>query len=333
VPGAKVPGEWRKAVGLCEATMSGQANEINDVAPTSLSHIIGQRAVVEQVRVAIEAAFADGKKFDHALLVGPPGLGKTQIASVIACEMATELHEVLGQGVKAAADLNGILLAAQDKEIVHFDEVHEMKREFQTALYRAVEERKLFARGRSSRVQSIPLADFSVLLSSTDEFSVQQPLRDRMRLVLRFEFYSVGELTTLLRQRSVGLRWHVEESVFPLIAQRSRGTPRLALRLLQSCRRVCLSEGKATITLAHLERACLLEGIDALGLGPTDQQYLRILAEGDSRLNVVASRLGLPARTVSHVVEPFLLRAGLVVKDDQSRRQLTALGREHLRGV
>jgi Holliday junction DNA helicase RuvB len=310
--------------------MSDQAHEINDVSPSSLSHVIGQRSVVEQVRVAIEAAFADAKKFDHALLVGAAGLGKTQLASVIACEMASGLHEVLGQSVKAAADLNAILLAARDKEIVHFDEVHEMKREFQTALYRAVEERKLFVRGRSSRVQSIPLADFTALLSTTDEFAVLQPLRDRMKLVLRFEFYSADDLTTLVKQRSLALRWQADEQVFPLIAERSRGTPRLALRLLQSCRRVCRAEGKSTITPAHLGKACRLEGTDVLGLGGVERQYLRILAEGDSRLNVIASRLGLPARTVSHVVEPFLFRASLVVKDDQSRRQLTGPGRAHL---
>jgi Holliday junction DNA helicase RuvB len=304
--------------------------DINGVSPTSLNHIVGQRAVVEQVRVAVEAAFADGKKFDHSLLVGPPGLGKTQMAAVIAAEMATELHEVLGQSVKTAADLNAILLAAQDKQIIHFDEVHEMKKEFQTSLYRAVEERKLFVQGRSRRVQSIELGDFTLLLSTTDEYSLLQPLRDRMKLLLRFQFSSVEELTTLVRQRCHAIGWQVEADVFPLIAQRSRGTPRLAIRLAQSCRRVCRSEGKSTITLAHLEMACRLEGIDSLGLGPTEQQYLRILAEGDSRLNVIASRLGLPARTVSQVTEPFLIRAGLVVKDDQGRRQMTALGREHL---
>jgi Holliday junction DNA helicase RuvB len=218
--------------------------EIGDVSPTSLSHIIGQRSVVEQVRVG---------------------------------------SQVFLQG------------------------------------------------GRSRRgPQSIPVADFTLLLSTTDEYRLAQPLRDRMRLLLRFEFYGEDDLTTLLRQRSQALRWRVDEAVFPLIARRARGTPRLALRLLQSCRRVCCAEGRSTVTLPDLERACSLEGVDALGLGPTEQQYLSVLAEGGTRLNVIASRLGLPARTVAEVCEPFLIRVGLVVKDEGSRRELTALGREHL---
>jgi holliday junction DNA helicase RuvB len=306
--------------------------DINDVAPTSLSHIIGQRSVVDQVRVAVEAAFADARKFDHAMLVGPPGLGKTQLASVIAQEMAVEFTEALGQSIKTPGDLNALLLAAKDKSVLHLDEAHELKKEFQTALYRAIEGRKLFVQGRSSQVQSIPLADFSVLLSTTDEYCLLQPLRDRMKLVLRFSFYAEEELAVLLKQRSRALNWVVDEGVFPLIAQRARGTPRLALRLLQSARRVCRAEGERTITLSHLERACGLEQIDALGLGPTEQEYLRILAEGDTRLNVIASRLGLPPRTVSQVTEPFLLRAGFLVKDDNGRRQLTAVGRQHLNG-
>ncbi len=307
-----------------------QASEINDVTPTSLNHCIGQRSVVEQVRVALDAAQQDGKKYDHSALVGPPGIGKSQMASVIAQEMATEFHEILGQSIKNAADLNAVLLAARDRDIIHIDECHELKKVFQTSLYRAIEGRKLFIQGQSTRVQSIPLADFTLLLSTTDEYCLLQPLRDRCRLVLRFQFYADDELATILQQRSRALAWQVDEAVFDPIAQRSRGTPRLALRLLQSARRVCRSEGEKAITPDHLERACLLEQIDGLGLGPTEQQYLRILGEGDSRLNVIASRIGLPTRTVSQVTEPFLIRVGLVIKDDSGRRQLTAEGREHL---
>jgi Holliday junction DNA helicase RuvB len=309
-----------------------ESNEINDVAPTALSHIIGQKSVVAQVAVALEAAFADGKKFDSALLIGPPGVGKSAMARVIADEMAAQLHEVLGQSVASPADLNGLLLIAQNRDVIHIDEAHELDKTYQTSLYLAVDQRRIALQaGRGGRgPQSVPLADFTLLVSTTDEYALLQPLRDRMKLLLRFDFYTPEELTDILRHRSRALRWMADEAVFPLIAQRARGTPRLALRLLQACRRVCRAEGENSITLEHLDRACQLEQIDALGLGPTEQQYLRILAGGDTRLNVIASRLGLPSRTVSQVTEPFLIRAGLVMKDDQGRRQLTAEGREHL---
>jgi Holliday junction DNA helicase RuvB len=307
------------------------SNEINDVAPTSLKHMIGQRGVMAQVAVALDAAFADNKKFDSSLLVGPPGCGKSQTARIIAAEMAADLHEVLGQSIGCAADLNALLLSAKDKDVVHVDEAHELDKEFQTALYLAMDQRRIVLQSRSkSGPQSIPLADFTLLLSTTDEYCLLQPLRDRMRLVLRFEFYAVEELTTLLHQRANALGWPVHEELLPRIARRSRGTPRLALRLLQSCRRVCRSEGETTITGGHLRRACQLEGLDDFGLGPAEQRFLEALAGGASRLNVIASMLGLPARTVSGVIEPFLLRAGLVVKDDGGRRELTAKDREHL---
>jgi holliday junction DNA helicase RuvB len=307
-------------------------NEINDVAPSSLKHLIGQKGVIAQIAVALEAAFADTKKLDDALLVGPPGLGKTQLAKVIAAELATGFHEVLGQAIESNADLNAVLLAAKDKDVVFFDECHELAKEHQTALYLAIDQRKIsLGGGRSGRSpQSIPIANFTLLLATTDEYCLLQPLRDRMKLTLRFGFYSKDEVAEMLLHRSRALGWPVDEAVLAQIAQRSRGTPRLALRLLQSCRRVVRSEGQNNITLEHLERACLLEGIDQMGLGPTEQEYLSLVAEGASRLNVIASRLGLPARTVSHVIEPFLLRAALLEKDHQGRRHLTAFAREHL---
>jgi len=150
-----------------------------------------------------------------------------------------------------------------------------------------------------------------------------------MRLVLRFSFYDPADLAQIVRQRAAALGWQVEEEVIPLIATRSRGTPRLALRLAQAAHRVARAGGEWAVTSDHLRRACRLEQIDDLGLGPTERGYLRILLEGPTRLNMLASRLGLPTRTVAEVTEPFLIRAGLVEKDDLSRRQLTALGRGH----
>ena len=304
-------------------------NEISDVKPTSIRHIVGQVGVVTQVGVALDAAFADGRKFDSALLVGPPGMGKSALAAVIAEEMATEFHEVLGQSITSIGDLNALLLEARDKDVVHIDEAHQLDRKYQTALYLALDKQSLF--GGRRLVQPIPIADFTLLLSTTDEYCLLQPLRDRMKLTLRFEFYSDQELTLLLRHRCRALTWDIDEGVLPMIAQRSRGTPRLALRLLQACWRVCRAEGERAILPSHFERACALEQIDGLGLGSTERKYLSILAEGPSRLNVISMILGLPTRTVAQVTEQYLVRAGLIDKDKSGMRQLTAKGLDHVR--
>ncbi|KAA0131589.1 AAA family ATPase [Gimesia chilikensis] len=309
--------------------MSNQ-REVGDVKPSSLNHLIGQQGVIDQVRVAIDAAHMDGKKFDHALLVGPPGLGKSALANVISQEMAADFHEILGQSIGGPADLNALLLSAKDGDVIHIDECHELGKEYQTALYLALDKRKLTISGKGRSSQSLPLADFTLLLSTTDEYGLLQPLRDRMKLLLRLQFYTVEDLTSVLIQRCRALVWDVHEEIFPKISRRSRGTPRLALRLLQSCHRVCRSEGEDTITARHLQRACQLEGIDEIGLGPTERQYVELLSDGATRLNVLASALGLPSRTVSEVVEPFLIRTNLVMKDDQGRRQLTQQGHDHL---
>jgi len=304
--------------------------ETVDAQPQSISQLCGQTGVIDQVLVALDAAQMDGKKFDDSLLVGPPGCGKSQVASVIANEMAEDFHEVLGQSLSSLADLNALLLQAKDRSVVHIDECHELDKSIQTALYLALDKRKLLIGGKGKTPQGIPIANFTLLLSTTDEYCLLQPLRDRMKLTLRFQFYSDAELAKLTYRRAVALGWDVCELALPQIAKRGRGTPRIALRLLESCRRVARSLGDDTITMEHLSKACSLEGIDDAGLGPTEQQYLSILGEGASRLNVIASRLGLPTRTVSQVTESFLIRSGFIEKDDQGRRQLTAFGRDHL---
>jgi len=306
-----------------------QSKQVNDAVPSSLSHLVGQTAVIAQVRTAIDAAFEDKGRFDDALLVGPPGTGKSQLANVIAQEMATGFHECLGQSIKNIGDLNALLLAAADNDIIHIDECHELNKESQTALYLAIDKRTIFVNSKR-RPEALPIAEFSLLLSTTDEYDLLAPLRDRMKLTLRFEYYSDEELTLLLRHRAKALGWPVDEQVLPLIAQRSRGVPRLALRLLQSCRRVCRSEGEHAIAAIHFERACHLEQLDGQGLGPMENKYLAILKDGPSRLNVIASVLGLPTRTVSTVTEQYLIRAGLIDKSKDGLRELTARGREHV---
>ena len=178
-------------------------SEVNDTAPSSIRHIVGQQHVVEQVSVALDAAFADGVAMPHGMLVGPPGLGKTATAHVIACEMASDLHEVLGQTIRSPADLNALLLAAKDRDVIHIDEAHELDRSYQTALYLALDQKQVLLAGdRNGNTPSgIPLADFTLLLSTTDEYGLLQPLRDRMRLTLRFEFYAVDDLIRLLQSK------------------------------------------------------------------------------------------------------------------------------------
>lgn len=303
-------------------------NEINNAQPSSLAHLIGQKAVIAQVATALDAAFEDHNRFDHSLLVGGPGLGKSQLASVIAQEMAVDFREVLGLSITTLSDLNALLLEAKDKDILHIDEAHGLDRQLQTALYLALDKRAIVGKWLP---QPLPLADLTLLLSTTDEYCLLQPLRDRMKPTLRFEFYSDEELTLLLRWRCKALAWNIDEGVLPMIAQRSRGTPRRALRLLQACRRVCRANGERDIRPVHFESACQLEQIDYLGLGSTEQKYLSILAEGPSRLNVISTILGLPTRTVAAVTEQYLIRSGLIDKDKSGMRQLTRKGLEHVR--
>ena len=308
-------------------------NDVNheSARPTSLRHLVGMQRIREQVQIAIDSSFADATKFPSTLLISEPGLGKSELVSVIKHEMAVDLHHLIGSSVGHISDLNGLLLGAQDKDIIYINEADSLKSDFQVALYLALDRGKVVLSGGKSgkSPQSIPIPDVTIILDSNFEFSILPALRDRMKQVLYVPFYSEDELAEILRRRVRALGWNLQDEVLPYLASLSKGTPRQALRLLSASYRVSRSLEEKIVTLVHAMRAVDLEGLDEKGLTLQEQSYLRALAEGVSRLGVISSRIAMPTSTVQRVVEPYLIRSGLISKDE-GRRELTASGREHV---
>jgi holliday junction DNA helicase RuvB len=263
-------------------------NDVNheNVRPTSLRHLVGMQKIKDQVQVAIDASFADGANFPNTLLISEPGLGKSELVSVIHHEMAVDLHTVLGISIGHVADLNGLLLGAQDKDIIYVNEADSLKPEFQVALYLAIDQGKVvLSGGKSGRSpQSIPIPNVTIILDSNFEFSLLPALRDRMKQTLYVPFYSDDELAEILRRRVRALGWDVDGDVLPYLASLSKGIPRQSLRLLSASHRVSRSGNERTMTLGHAKRAVAMEGLDEKGLTVQEQSYLRALAAGASRL-------------------------------------------------
>ncbi len=314
--------------------MPESAADINAFAPTILERFTGSRSIVERVRIALEAAWADGIKFPNTLMVGPPGLGKTLLASIISKEMGAEsLHEQLGSNLNYRGTLAGFLLEPSDREVALLDEADGMTNLSQVGLYKALEDRKIYsdtAGPDSSR--AIQIDDFTLVACTNHEHSLVPPLRERFRLILRFDYYSAEDMVTLMDQRARMLGWDIEPEILPLLAERSRGVPRVGLRLMESCRRTARSEAAVVTNRKHFKRTMELEGIDNLGLDELERRYLAILQEagGAVRPGVMAARLGLPMLSISSVIEGFLLREGLIIRSDGGRL-LTPKGLRHIR--
>jgi Holliday junction DNA helicase RuvB len=307
--------------------------DVNDCGPQVIEQYVGQRQVVRRCKIALEASWNEGTRLPHMLMLGSPGLGKTELCHLLAREMGCELHEQLAQNIRLPKDLHAFLLSPKDKDVVLLDEIHELPPVTQTTLYRALENQQIFLstkQGKKSR--PISIANFTVLGATTNPERLLQPLRDRFKVVLDLTFYSSSELEQLLRNRIRRLAWNVEDSVLSLIAQRGKGTPRIALRLLESVRMTACAQNAEVITPEHFHTTCQLEGIDPLGLTSQEVRYLQILYENDGavRLNIIASRLGVHQKHVSSILEQFLIREGLVTKNN-SVRVLTQYGLEHFR--
>ena len=302
--------------------------------PPTLSHVLGQKRAVQQLQVALSAHFNDRAAtteeiaFPHVLLVGPPGVGKSLLSQIISAELGSKLIEELGQNISTPGHLHGLMMLAEPGGVVFVDEIHETVPNVQTTLYRCLEERRLFLGGERG---SVELPPFTFIGATTDEFALTKPLRDRFKIVLRLQHYSEAEIAELIMQRTTRLGWGISDEAIATIAARGRGTPRIAVRLLEATRRTARAEDASTITAQHVTQMCQTEGYDALGLDCVERRYLDILreAQGPVRLNVFGTLLGLPRRTIEAVVESDLIRLGLVSKTDQGR-MLTAVGVKHL---
>ncbi|QNN21764.1 AAA family ATPase [Planctomycetales bacterium ZRK34] len=320
--------------------MNTKVCDINAASPPTLDHVVGQRRAVRQLKTAIEAlvndravAHADDDPtMPHLLFVGPPGVGKTLLANIVARELAVKLHEELAQNLVATGHMHGFMLLAEPQDILFLDEIHELMPAAQTILYRALEEGRLFLpSGVNGERQVLDLPSLTFVGATTDEWALTKPLRDRFRIVIRLEHYSDEELAELIAQRARRLDWSVTDAAVRAIAVRGRGTPRLALRLLEATRRTARAEASDNMTLDHVRRMAEIEGVDQLGLDPLEQRYLQVLkqSQGPVRLNILATKLGLPRQTIERIIESDLIRLGLIAKED-SGRVLTADGRRHV---
>lgn len=302
-------------------------------SPQTIDHFVGAEQIKSRVRVALEATWNQGNGcvFPHTLALGAGGLGKTEISRIIAKEMGVELVETLGQTIGSTAELNSVLLQAEGGCLL-IDEAASINGDVQIALLKALQEGMIFLPGRNGgRSQSLMLKPFCLIAATTDEWALARPLVDRFRLILRFEHYSTEDMTTLVARRARSAGVTLDDGVAQSIAKRSKGVPRIGIRLLDSCIRTMQAEATGTISAKTFERTCELEQLDTIGLDIIEQRYLHLLHEsqGTLRLNVIASSLGLPRATVERSIEPFLIRAGLIQKDDAGR-SLTEQGWQHV---
>lgn len=311
---------------LSREEQNGDEAVLSTLRPRSISEYVGQRMVLENLSIAIRAARERGEPLDHILLHGPPGLGKTTLAHVIAREMDGEIVSTSGPSLERAADLVGILTNLHDGEIIFIDEIHRLPRLVEEYLYPAMEDFQIdfvLDPGPHARTVKLGLARFTVVGATTRAGLITGPLRNRFGLSLHLDFYSVEELSAIVRRSSGILGVKLTEAAAETIAMRARGTPRVANRLLRRVRDYAQLARREVIDEDSSVEALEIHGVDEAGLDSLDRKYLSVIIDnyscGPVGIAALAATLNEEQDTLMDMVEPFLLATGFLVRTSRGR--------------
>jgi holliday junction DNA helicase RuvB len=294
--------------------------------PDRLDDIVGQRQVVDQLRIALEAARQRAEPMDHVLLAGPPGLGKTTFAHVIARELGVTLRVTSGPAITKPGDLMHWLTEMKRGDVLFIDEIHRLSRTVEEFLYAAMEDFRVdftIDSGVSGRTVNLALPPFTLIGATTRSGLLTAPMRERFGIQFHFDFYAQQDLAEIIRRSSAKLKVPAEEAALDVIATRARGTPRVANRLLKRTRDYAQVRADGRLTTAVVDKALDLLGIDALGLDDLDRTFLTSLIRtyrgGPAGIEALAATLGQERDTLEDVVEPYLLQMGFVIRTRQGR--------------